>query len=87
MQHKIYWGGLKNWIEWSLKTWMAPWAYVASIAYHDYYWLPFVGKQRVHEALGSEWGRLFQHWEKLTPDESGFSDIPEAPAEVTRLAG
>jgi hypothetical protein len=87
MQHKIYWGGLKNWIEWSLKTWMAPWAYVASIAYHDYYWLPFVGKQRVHEALGSEWGRLFQHWEKLTPDESGFTNIPEPPAEVTRLAG
>lgn len=87
MQHKIYWGSLKKWVEWSLKTWLAPWAYVASIAYHDYYWMPFVGRQRVHEALGSEWGRLFAHWENVAPDEQGFSDIPASPAKLERMAG
>ena len=87
MQHKIYWGGLKKWLEWSLKTWLAPWAYLASIAYHDYYWMPFVGRQRVREALQSEWGRLFANWEALTPDEQGFKDLPAAPAKLRRIAG
>ena len=40
MQHQIYWGKLKKPIEWSLKTWLAPWAYLASVAYHDLYWYP-----------------------------------------------
>ena len=31
MQHKIYWGPLKKPIEWSLKTVLAPWAYIASV--------------------------------------------------------
>ena len=35
MQHRIYWGPLKTPIEWSLKTVLAPWAYVASVLYHD----------------------------------------------------
>ncbi len=87
MQHKIYWGSMKKWIEWSLKTWMAPWAYGASIAYHDYYWLPFVGRQRVDEALVSEWGRLFANWEQMESDGNGFTEIPEAPATVRRIAG
>ena len=34
MQHKIYWGPLKKPIEWSLKTVLAPWAYIASVVYH-----------------------------------------------------
>ncbi len=76
MQHKIYWGGLKDWIEWTLKTWMAPWAYVASIVYHDYYWMPMLGRPRVEAAMQSEWGRLFANWEDLEPDEQGFADIP-----------
>jgi hypothetical protein len=87
MQHKIYWGSLKKWIEWSLKTWMAPWAYMASIAYHDYYWMPFVGKQRVNEALGSDWGRLFAGWEDVESDGEGFKTLPSAPATLDRLAG
>lgn len=87
MQHMIYWGSLKKWVEWSLKTWMAPWAYVASIVYHDYYWMPFVGRQRVNEALQSEWGRLFAAWETLTPDDEGFKNIPDIPAKVRRIAG
>jgi uncharacterized protein (DUF362 family) len=39
-QHRIYWGPLKGPIEWSLKTWLAPWAYVASVSYHDMFWYP-----------------------------------------------
>lgn len=87
MQHKIYWGGLKRPIEWSLKTWLAPWAYVASIAYHDYYWYPFVGKERVDEALHSEWGRLFFNWENLQPDDQGWAEVGPAPALELQKAG
>jgi len=84
MQHKIYWGGLKNALEWSLKTWLAPWAYIASVLYHDMYWYPRNGQNRVHEALNSQWGRLFHNWEKLTPDENGWPEVGEAPAEFIR---
>src|SRR5215510_8227044 len=35
MQHKIYWGPMKRPIEWSLKTVLAPWGYIASVVYHD----------------------------------------------------
>ncbi len=87
MQHKIYWGGLKRPIEWSLKTWLAPWAYVASIAYHDYYWYPFIGKERVEQALFSEWGRLFFNYENLTPDEQGWPDVGPSPEIALKKAG
>ncbi len=60
MQHKIYWGPLKRPVEWSLKTWLAPWSYIASILYHDYYWYPFIGKKRVKETLATKWGELFK---------------------------
>ena len=40
MQHKIYWGPMKKPIEWSLKTVLAPWAYIASVIYHDSFWYP-----------------------------------------------
>jgi len=88
MQHKIYWGPLKSWIEWSLKTWLAPWAYVASVVYHDSFWYPFKAKRMMQSALASDWGRLFQNWERLTPDERGFVDVGAAiPAlERTGLA-
>lgn len=84
MQHKIYWGGLKNTVEWSLKTWLAPWAYIASVMYHDMYWYPRNGKSRVEEILRSEWGRLFHNWEKLTPDENGWQDVGIEPAKLDR---
>jgi hypothetical protein len=34
--------------------------------------------------LGSPWGRLFENWERLTPDASGFPQVGDAPAAVTR---
>ena len=44
MQHKIYWGPLKKPIEWSLKTVLAPWAYIASVVYHDSFWYPVLAQ-------------------------------------------
>ena len=70
MQHQIYWGALKKPLEWSLKTILAPWSYIASVLYHDSYWYP-THQDIVHKILGSEWGRLFHNWEKLaiSPDD------------------
>src|SRR5262247_4082276 len=84
MQHQIYWGPLKRPVEWSLKTVLAPWAYVASVAYHDSFWYPFVAKRQMAAAMASEWGRLFANWERLTPDERGFPELGEAQASLRR---
>jgi uncharacterized protein (DUF362 family) len=62
MQHKIYWGPLKKPLEWSLKTFLAPWSYLASRVYHDAYWFPCVGKERVEEMLATPWGELFRSY-------------------------
>lgn len=85
MQHQIYWGPLKKPIEWSLKTVLAPWSYIASVIYHDSFWYPFKAKRMMHEVLDSPWGRLFRDWEQLTPDEQGFPTIGSQPAELKRL--
>ena len=82
MQHLIYWGPLKKPIEWSLKTLLAPWAYLASVTYHDSFWYPVFGKSRMREALESDWGRLFANWETLTPDERGFPEVGDRPPEL-----
>ena len=84
MQHLIYWGPLKKPLEWSLKTFLAPWSYLASVAYHDSLWYPLVAKRRMQKVLESEWGRLFSNWERLTPDERGFADVGDDPAEIER---
>ena len=42
-----------------LRTAIAPWSYLASILYHDYYWYPCVGSKRVTSALEGKWGKLF----------------------------
>jgi hypothetical protein len=84
MQHKIYWGPLKKPIEWSLKTFLAPWAYVASVMYHDSFWYPVIAKHRMQETLDSPWGRLFRGWENMRPDEQGFPEVGESPAILHR---
>lgn len=58
-QKMIYWGPLKPLEKVLLRTVIAPWSYAASIAYHDFYWYPCIGKPRVDRALETEWGRLF----------------------------
>jgi uncharacterized protein (DUF362 family) len=61
-QKMIYWGPLKPLEKLLLRSWIAPWSYAASIAFHDGYWYPFVGRRRVHRALEGKWGRLFQQY-------------------------
>jgi len=84
MQHKIYWGPLRKPIEWSLKTVLAPWAYLASVLYHDSFWYPLLAEGQMKQVLGSPWGRLFENWETLTPDANGFPQLGDEPAAVTR---
>ncbi|OIP43407.1 iron-sulfur cluster-binding protein [Candidatus Desantisbacteria bacterium CG2_30_40_21] len=88
MQHFIYWGKLKKPVEWTLKTILAPWAYIASILYHDVYWYP-AHQERIFEILNSPWGRLFHNWENITlpPDDldiSGWNNVGTAPAKLNK---
>jgi hypothetical protein len=86
MQHKIYWGPFKKPIEWTLKTVLAPWAYIASVLYHDSFWYPFNAKRMMREVLASPWGRLFRNWESLTPDANGYPQVGEDAARI-KLTG
>jgi len=86
MQHLLYWGFLKKPIEWTLKTVLAPWSYMASVLYHDSFWYP-THQQLILDALHSEWGRLFHNWDRLAlpPDDlttTGFTDVGEPPKEL-----
>jgi hypothetical protein len=82
MQHQIYWGPLKAPIEWSLKTVLAPWAYIASVIYHDSFWYPLNAKRVMHEVLDSPWGRLFRNWEAARADGNGYPDVGGTAAEI-----
>lgn len=86
-QHKIYWGPLKGPIEWSLKTWLAPWAYVASVAYHDMFWYPMYAQKNVQSVLASEWGRLFANWGNVSadPEGHGFPNVGPVSPELVRI--
>jgi uncharacterized protein (DUF362 family) len=84
MQHLIYWGPLKGPIEWSLKTVLAPWSYVASVVYHDSFWYPMNAKRMMAEVLASDWGRLFRNWEHVTADGDGYSNLGGDAATLTR---
>ncbi len=85
MQHLIYWGPLRKPVEWTLKTVLAPWSYIASVLYHDSYWYP--SHQRIiKEILDNQWGRLFHNWDALaiSPDDleaKGWDDVGEAPTD------
>lgn len=82
MQHKIYWGALRKPVEWSLKTVLAPWAYLASVIYHDSFWYPVNAKRMMREVLDSPWGRLFRNWEQVTPTAEGFPNVGDGGAEL-----
>ena len=84
MQHLIYWGPLKKPMEWSLKTILAPWAYIASVLYHDTFWYPFIAKKQMAEVMESHWGRLFRDWENLTADGNGYPEIGAHPAQIKK---
>jgi uncharacterized protein (DUF362 family) len=61
-QKAIYHGPLKPLENFLLRTPLVPWSYFASNFYHNVYWYPFVGRQRVEAALETKWGRLFQSY-------------------------
>jgi uncharacterized protein (DUF362 family) len=87
MQHKIYWGPLKKPLEWTLKTVLAPWSYVASVLYHDTYWYT-AHQDRINAILQSDWGRLFANWEQLEipPDDleaAGWNNLGDAAATLS----
>jgi uncharacterized protein (DUF362 family) len=84
MQHKIYWGPLRQPIEWSLKTVLAPWAYIASVIYHDSFWYPLKARSMMSGVLSSPWGRLFRNWDRSVPDEQGYPVVPDDGAGIHR---
>jgi hypothetical protein len=84
MQHLIYWGPLRKPVEWSLKTVLAPWAYIASVIYHDSYWFPWHAERTTKQVLAGPWGRLFQNWERVRSDDNGFPDVGGPPATAPR---
>ena len=84
MQHKIYWGPLKKPLEWTLKTVLAPWSYIASVVFHDSFWYPLMAKRKMKSVLNSKWGRLFRNWEHLTPNEKGFSSVGKTGIKLKR---
>ena len=61
-QKMIYHGWLHTFEKPLLRSPLVPWAYFASNFYHNVYWYPFIGRQRVKAALETKWGRLFQSY-------------------------
>ncbi len=86
MQHKIYWGPLKKPVEWSLKTWLAPWSYIASVIYHDLLLVPRATAaarwQDLLERLGPAVPELDEAVERS--DQQGFPWVGEEQPEFKR---
>ncbi len=61
-QKMIYHGPLKPFENILLRSPIVPWSYFASNFYHNVYWYPFVGRQRVTKALNTPWGKLFESY-------------------------
>lgn len=88
MQHKIYWGRLRRPLEWSLKSVLAPWSYLASVLYHDFFWYPS-HFDVIEGALRSDWGRLFKNWDELAypPGDlsaKGWASLGSPPPRLER---
>ena len=58
-QKMIYWGNLKPLENMLLRSRITPLAYLASNIYHNEYWLRFIGKKRISQAMETGWGKLF----------------------------
>ncbi|MEA3307993.1 MAG: DUF362 domain-containing protein [Chloroflexota bacterium] len=61
-QKMIYHGALKPFENLLLRSPLVPWSYFASNFYHNVYWYPVVGRQRVEAALETPWGQLFAEY-------------------------
>ena len=61
-QKLIYWGPLKPLEHLLLRTPIVPWSFFASNVYHNWFWLPLIGRRRVREAMKTPWGKLFESY-------------------------
>ena len=61
-QKLIYWGPLKRLERLLLRSPIVPWAFLASNLYHNDYWLRFIGRKRIRQAMETGWGKLFQSY-------------------------
>jgi uncharacterized protein (DUF362 family) len=61
-QKLIYHGPLKPMEHLLLRTPIVPWSFMASRAYYDGFWYPFIGNKRVQDALNTKWGQLFAEY-------------------------
>ena len=61
-QKMIYHGPLKPMEKVLLQSPLVPWAYFASNFYHNVFWYPFIGRQRVQSALQNPWGQKFKSY-------------------------
>ena len=61
-QKLIYHGPLKPLEKPLLQSPLVPWSFFASNFYHNVYWYPFVGRERVRSALETKWGQLFRSY-------------------------
>jgi uncharacterized protein (DUF362 family) len=82
-QKMIYHGFLKPLEHPLLRSPLVPWSYVASWAYHDWFWYPFIGHHRVEKALNTKWGRLFDEY----GGEPAYTDPVVSKEAVTLTVG
>ncbi len=79
-QHALYHGIFKPLERLLTHTPLVVSTYIASWAYHDWYWYPFIGRQRVNAYLKSDWGALFASYPPADDPEL----LRAAPVEVPR---
>jgi uncharacterized protein (DUF362 family) len=77
-QHQLYHGVLKPIERMLTRTPLVVSTYLASWAYHDWYWYPVIGSRRVASYLATDWGRLFQGY----PAADDPAVLAAAPVEV-----
>jgi hypothetical protein len=62
---KLIYHHLPLWLEkLLLQSFIAPWSYLASKLYYDFYWYNITGKPRVRRFLNTSWGKLFLNYGK-----------------------
>jgi uncharacterized protein (DUF362 family) len=61
-QKAIYWGKLKPFEHVLLRSPLVPWSYIASRAFHDFFWYNVFGKTIVKKFLDTAWGKLFESY-------------------------
>ncbi|TET59395.1 MAG: DUF362 domain-containing protein [Candidatus Stahlbacteria bacterium] len=61
-QKAIYWGKLKPFEHVLLRSPLVPWSYIASRAFHDFFWYNIFGKTIVKKFLNTAWGKLFESY-------------------------